>query len=298
MSRCASSHTRAMSPSREHVARRTLEVAEALHLRLARLAPQRPGDPIRHAALLAAGRRRAPGAASVDRDVGAQPVLVARAGVLAQLAVGRVRRVDLGRVGVAAVEPVGRVEDAAADRVCVLAVDPGRDPRGDEAVRAQVAHAHLDALRASARASPGPRGSCASGALAAAARILAPAAAVEQRQVARLPVRRPAGLDAQQLAAVARPVERAVVVVPAERHRLRRRGLDRPALVVEPRIAAVERRRGDQRADRRPRRRPPSAAGASRMRSFSSRRKASISSASSAPRANSASKLSTTAGTT
>ena len=57
------------------------------------------------------------------------------------------------------------------------------------------------------------------------------------------------GLDAQQLAAVARPVQRAVVVVPAERDRLRPGRVDGPALVVEPRIGPVERRRGEQRAD-------------------------------------------------
>ena len=66
-------------------------------------------------------------------------------------------------------------------------------------------------------------------ALAALARVAAPDPAVEQVEVARLPVRGVARLDAQQLAAVARPVQRAVVVVPREAHRLRARASRAPS---------------------------------------------------------------------
>ena len=66
---------------------------------------------------------------------------------------------------------------------------------------------------------PGARGRC-----PRACRLrLLPAPAVEHVEALGLPVGGLLGLDAQQLAAVARPVERAVVVVPGERGRLRAR---------------------------------------------------------------------------
>ncbi len=76
-----------------------------------------------------------------------------------------------------------------------------------------------------------------------------PVAAVEGRQVLGLPVRRALGAHAQHLAPVARPVQRAVGVVPRVGRRLRRRGVQRPRLVVEPRRVGVDQRRDQHPGD-------------------------------------------------
>ena len=86
---------------------------------------------------------------------------------------------------------------------------------------------------------------------AALGRLLVPARPVEAREVRRLPVVRLVGVDAHHLVAVARPVDRPVVLVPGEAHRVVRPEPLGERLVVEPRLAAVGDRGQRQRAGQR-----------------------------------------------
>ena len=70
-----------------------------------------------------------------------------------------------------------------------------------------------------------------------------PADAVELDEVRRLPVRRAIGLDAQQLATGARPVQRAVAVRPVEARAVRLGHRARDRLVVDERAVGVDARR-------------------------------------------------------
>ena len=86
---------------------------------------------------------------------------------------------------------------------------------------------------------------------AALGRLLVPARPVEAREVGRLPVVRLVGGDAHHLVAVARPVDRAVVLVPGEADRVIGPDPLGERLVVEPRLAAVGDRGQRQRAGQR-----------------------------------------------
>ena len=162
------------------------------------------------------------------------------AGLAAVALVGR-RRVHERRVGVAAAQASARHPRAvAARRLAQCRRVEGAGPAGghEQAAR-EVADRDLDLLRPLVDR----LGVLGHARVVVARLVLGPAAPVEAVEVGGLPVRRPlGGVHAQQLAAVARPVERAVVVVPAEGGRARRGGAERPALVVPPRRVAVQRR--------------------------------------------------------
>ena len=186
-------------------------------------------------------RSRDDGRVVVQRRV----VLIARA---AALVLRGARRVDVGEVGVTAAQRARRDHEPVERRHGgeLRDVDIERRARGDELVRAQVADRHADLLRP-ALDEPlvvrdlGHR---------VVDRRAQPALAVVDVEVLGLPVRGLAGAHAQQLAAVARPVQPGVGVLPVERRRLRRGGLGRPRLVVEPRRVAVDHRRGGERDER------------------------------------------------
>ena len=169
----------------------------------------------------------------------------------------RPRRVGLDAVGVAAAERRGRAPEprvaARLDRAAGVADREGRpgpdhrvglDPPQGDAERVAPLRAALPPvgqveLR---RGRAGP----------VAARV-GPRLAVEVVEVGDLPVRRPAGVDAQHLGAVARPGDVAVGVVPVELDRVVGTEALGERLVVEPRLLAVRRARQRQRAGQRQR---------------------------------------------
>ncbi len=166
-----------------------------------------------------------------------------------QLRARRPRRVDDGAVGVAAAQGLARaLVDAGGDarRRPRAVEDVERRAGGDELLRAQGPHRHPDPLHPVAV----PEGVGLQRILLLAG-VLHPAHAVERDEVDGLPVRPLLRAHAQHLAAVARPVQRSVVVVPAV---LRRRGRAQrlgELLVVQQRTVAVEGRRRDVAAERR-----------------------------------------------
>ena len=163
------------------------------------------------------------------------------------------RRVDDRAVGVAAAQRArGGGVGAVAERQLrePRGEDLARDAGGHERRAAQVAHRHLDPLEpAAARLVELDAAELAAFEVGRAL-VADPVVAVEVVEVHRLPVGGLARLDAQQLAPVARPVERSVAVLPAEARGLRGGVAERPGLVVEPRPVGVERGRRDQAEDR------------------------------------------------
>ena len=174
---------------------------------------------------------------------------------LAHLAGRRRRHVHLGRVGVAAPQlRVGRPAAGLARRAQrPRLVGDLHDRAGPGHVAgAHPPHRHLDAVQPARLVAP-VLAQLGLGVVAAAiARPgVAEADAVEPVEVRGLPVVRLVGLDAHHLVAVARPVDRPVLLRPREAHRIVGAEVLGERLVVEPRLAAVGHRRQRQRARQR-----------------------------------------------
>ena len=179
---------------------------------------------------------------------------VARLVGLADLAGRRLRVVDLGRVRVAAAQLRGRGPAAGhagrAHRTRrVLDLHDRARPRHVE--RPHPPYRDLDPILPAGLVAPVLAQLVLEVGALAVGRLLVPAGPVEGREVGGLPVMRVVGGDAHDLVAVARPVDRAVVLVPAEADRIVRPEPLSERLVVEPGLAAVGDRGQRQRAGER-----------------------------------------------
>ena len=164
-------------------------------------------------------------------------------------AAARGGHVDGGAVGLAVRERLADRLEAARAGLAHLArrvADLERAPRPDDLRRAQAADRHEDVLAPAVDLARHLRGVDALQPAVAARR---PPDAVELDEVRRLPVRRAVGLHAQQLAARARPVQRAVAVRPVEGRPVGLRHRPRDRLVVDDRALGVDPRREHERDD-------------------------------------------------
>ena len=199
----------------------------------------------REARLLARPVGAGRGLAAGRREAHAQPLpgeaRVVDPGAL-ELADGRPRRVDGRAVLRAAPQDAALRGEGAAAGVHGQprgVEDAVRRARGDELLAAQARDGHVDRLeplRVAAVLRPVrlERGH---------ARAMPPLAAVERVEHLGLPVGLDLGLDPQQLAPVARPVERRVAVVPGVADGAAARDVLGDLLVVDPGSRAVEHRR-------------------------------------------------------